>query len=1053
MKQSYFLEYDAFIRSIKRNTDNTHAFLLGAGASISSGIQSASDCIWEWKRDIFTTKNPTLAGLFNNFKTDSVRESIQQWLDNESIYPKLNSPEEYSFYANKAYPIADDRRKYFQSLSERKDPYIGYRLLMLLSEAEIVKSIWTTNFDGLVVKAAYQMNLTPIEITLDSVDRIYRNESRNELLSISLHGDYKYGDLKNTERELDNQNEVFVETLKRYFKDKNLIVIGYSGRDLSLINALKDVFKEKGSGRLYWCGFGDSPSNNVEELINTARDNNREAYYISTDGFDKTLIHLSRSCFETNESMTNKMKEILKVTANNALNISPFSLEITRTTKYLKSNLHPVAIPKEIFQFEIEFKQDEKPWTILRELTKGLDIAAVPFKNKVYAISTKSLIHEVFNDRLKSDIIRVPITNYDVKNVMAFRDLILNALLSGISSVNNLHTDRKYKIWLPSVLSTNNSASFPINIHKAVRASLVFDSRYIYISFKPDLQLMAESEIIKEIKQRISKLYLEKLYNNKYSTELDSWNDILFGQKSHMAFEYPLNSGSGLNYKVSKNSAYASIMVQNQNYNTALPQNLSSSLLIYKGVQFLEPELVFAPKVGQGHTTDFHPMRGLLNNMPFDSSLNGKVFSNEVSVGVICPQKYAAKFYSFLNEINHTHGAGVNPDYLIDFPGFTAAYKIPINIPIVNQDRWVDISINHTNGNIKEIAVDLARLITTKLDQIVSSHKHLVVTIFIPNEWEAYRKFEDQGERFDLHDYIKAYAAQRGVSTQLIEEDTLTDELKCQKFWWLSLSFYVKSLRTPWVLSNMDKTTAFAGIGFSVNHLSQNNHIVLGCSHIYNAQGQGLKYKLSRVEDFVLDKKLNPFLSYNEAFQFGVSICELFHSSIGDLPKRVVIHKRTPFKKDEINGIRNSLAIAGIEKVDLLEISFEQDVRFLSTKVYDNQIQIDGFPLSRGTCIIVEPSVALLWTHGIVPSVRNPAYKYYLGGRSIPAPLKITKHYGDSNISTLATEILGLTKMNWNTFDLYTKFPATIESSNEIARIGNLLSRFEGKIYDYRFFI
>lgn len=43
--------------------------------------------------------------------------------------------------------------------------------------------------------------------------------------------------------------------------------------------------------------------------------------------------------------------------------------------------------------------------------------------------------------------------------------------------------------------------------------------------------------------------------------------------------------------------------------------------------------------------------------------------------------------------------------------------------------------------------------------------------------------------------------------------------------------------------------------------------------------------------------------------------------------------------------------------------------------------------------------------------------------------------------------------MNWNSFDLYTKLPATIDSSNQIARIGNLLTRFEGKTYDYRFFI
>lgn len=175
--------------------------------------------------------------------------------------------------------------------------------------------------------------------------------------------------------------------------------------------------------------------------------------------------------------------------------------------------------------------------------------------------------------------------------------------------------------------------------------------------------------------------------------------------------------------------------------------------------------------------------------------------------------------------------------------------------------------------------------------------------------------------------------------------------------------------------------------------------------------------------------------------------------SMNTLPKRVVVHKRTPFRKEEIDGITDSLSKAGVVAIDLIEINHEPDVKYFSTKVYYGNLKIDNFAISRGTCIVTDATTALLWTHGIVPSVRNPSYKFYLGGRSIPSPLKIIKHYGDTNINIIATEILGLTKMNWNSLDLYTKLPATISSSNEIARIGKLLSRFEGRMYDYRFFI
>ena len=95
---------------------------------------------------------------------------------------------------------------------------------------------------------------------------------------------------------------------------------------------------------------------------------------------------------------------------------------------------------------------------------------------------------------------------------------------------------------------------------------------------------------------------------------------------------------------------------------------------------------------------------------------------------------------------------------------------------------------------------------------------------------------------------------------------------------------------------------------------------------------------------------------------------------------------------------------------------------------------------------------ALLWLHGATTAI-HPTRRYYQGKRRIPTPLTIRRHAGQTDLSTLAEELLGLSKMNWNSFDLYTKLPATIHSSNEIARIGSMLDRFTGASYDYRLFM
>lgn len=1054
MDKNITLEYDAFLRSFKRNIDVPYSFLLGAGASISSGVQSACDCIWEWKKDIYISKNVNSSEFYKNYKDSAVRKSIQKWLDNNGNYPPLDSPEEYSFYAENAYIIPEDRRKYFFSLIEGKEPYIGYKLLCLLAEYNIVKAVWTTNFDGLMVRAAHQNKLIPIEINLDNVERIHRNQSNKELLTIALHGDYKYSTLKNTDSELDSQDEIFREHLSNYHLDKNMIVLGYSGRDKSLMDTLKNAFMKKGAGRLYWCGYGEIINPEVSELINSIRNSGREAYYIPTDGFDKTMIHISKSAFEDRPEIAVKIDEALKDISSDDNNKTEFALNVSTTHKYVKSNLHPIIFPKEVFQFEIDYG-NERPWDFLRTITKETNICAVPFKKKVFALGTLSEINAVFKNYIKSEIKREAISIKDIQNVGAFQSLMLQAVLKFFSIDAKIQSDYKHKLWLTS----SEPHADNIFIHKALFVSLYFDKStdYAYLAFSPTIYLTSVEEITKKRKQEISKALLEKIFNNKYDEILSSWSTILFNNK-RIRFEYPLSSGTGFEFQISCNSAYGEINVLDSNFRANVISTFDKKKAPFKGVQFLEPQLVFRNKNSDHESRDYHPMRGLTNNRPYGVTLDGIIHSNEINLSVICGQKHSKDLYSFLSQLQVKHStANVNPDYLIEYPGFVSAFNIPINIPFLeDNENWYDIEFKSDSKlESHDNALKLARLITAKIDQIANTHTQSTIVIFIPEEWKLYENYIYNGESFDLHDYIKAFAASKGVSTQLIREDTLNDNLKCQIYWWLALSFYVKSFRTPWILNNQEKNTAYAGIGYSVSKLLDKSEIIIGCSHIYDSNGQGLKYKLSKIDNYYLDKQSNPYLSYNDAFQFGVSIRELFYQSLDKLPERVVVHKRTKFTEDEINGIKAALNKAGIKKIDLIEINNESDARFMAMKA-DRQfqtLQADGFPISRGTCIVTDKYNALLWTHGIVPSVRNINYKFYLGGRSIPAPLKIIKHYGDSNIDVIASEILGLTKMNWNSFDLYSKLPSTIDSSNQIARIGKLLSRFEGKAYDYRLFI
>ena len=1040
--QEFNLDFDAFIRSFVQNRDTSFAFLLGAGASITSGIPSANDCIWDWKKQIFCSSQKSVP-TFIDPKSDTCKNIIQKWLDSQGKFPPLGDSNEYSFYAEKALQIEDDRVKYFEHLAQGKQPYIGYKFLCLLNKYGIVKSIWTTNFDGLVERAAHNAFITPICINLDCADRIYRTESSNELLCISLHGDYKYSSLKNTSKELDSQHPTFVAALKRYFNDKNLIVIGYSGRDKSLMSALTEAFSEKGSGRIYWCGYGNEISSDVSTLLKTARNANREAFYIDTDGFDKTMLSLVSNCFSSDVEKQAEIKSIMESIPEEN-DISPFSIHITRTNKYLKSNLYPIIFPKELFQFEIEYKEGEKPWAFLRETIKDQNIMAVPYKKKVYALSTGSAINNIFGSRLKGDIERIPISIDDIEQNSSYRELFLRATLQSIATIRGLNVDIRHNtLWLPAIFRNDNGTL----IHEAIECSLVFvpQQKYALLSMRPTIYIENSRAVSKEKKQEYARMYLDKMWNQAYSNKLIQWENIVFGN-ARLIFEFPQNSGSGFKFQISNNSGFSEIQYQDNTERGYFSRSYDNRRTIYRGLQLKEPELEFVNTFADRPFLDSNPMRGLSNHKPYDS-WQKDVLPQNVRLGVICPHTHTDRFNSFLQRLNTTIQANDNSDYIQPYTGFHSIYKTLLEIPDSDTDKWIK-----TEDTPKD-TINLAQSICRQAGSLADKYPGIVVVIYIPASWSIHKQFKHDGESFDLHNYIKAYAAQHSFTTQIIEEKTLSDPMVCEICWWLSLALFVKAMRIPWALASLDPDTAYAGIGYSVKTNSKGEvDIVLGCSHIYNAKGQGLRYKLSKVEQPQFDGKKNPYLTYEEAFKFGITIRELFVKSMDKLPRRVVIHKRTPFKKEEIEGITHALTQAGIKNIDLITINYEYNVKFIAQKVYYDNISDDSYPVSRGTCIKLSSRSALLWTHGVVPSIRDNR-RYYPGGRCIPSPLKITKYYGKGDLATIASEIIGFTKMNWNSFNLYTKLPATIDTSNTLAQVGNLLHQYNGATYDYRYFI
>ncbi len=465
------IEIDSFVRSIGVNWDRPHTFFLGAGASVSSGVPSAERCIWEWKRSLYCTNNPGFEQQVSELSLPVVQDRIQSWLEANGVVPdKVQDP--YSYYIEKCLPIRDDRRSYFEPWVRRARPHIGYRLLCLLAEADLVRSVWTTNFDGLVARAAADFDITPVEIGIDCTYRVFRQPARNELLCVSMHGDYRYDSLKNTSGELQTQDtelrSAFVDTLKTH----SLVVSGYSGRDASVMEAIRDGLLQAGSaGKLFWCGFSETPTADVSDSASQPARPRERCLLCSRGIIDDAITRLAGHCSQGNHLDTARL--LLGADDKTKLERSSFHISQLEPTAIIKSNAWPVQCPSELFEFDLREWPEHKVWKWLVSKTSGRDVVAVPFRNVVLALGTLDSIKDVFSDLINGDINRVPISDTE----LCYEDgavvtLLRRALVQAIASQCDFATDGNRQLWRKEKLKTERHDDQRLAVHESARLAL-----------------------------------------------------------------------------------------------------------------------------------------------------------------------------------------------------------------------------------------------------------------------------------------------------------------------------------------------------------------------------------------------------------------------------------------------------------------------------------------------------------------------------------------------------------------------------------------------------
>ncbi|WP_075793711.1 SIR2 family protein [Massilia putida] len=1033
------LGVDAFVRSLTVNRGRPVCFLVGAGASLTSGMPSAERCIWDWKRDIFVSNNPTLRETVGELTLEGTRKRIQSWLDRQGHYPQAGSEDEYSYFAQACYPSRNDRKSFFYTYVKKAVPHIGYRLIPLLVRAGLLRTLWTTNFDGLASRACSAADVVCVEVGMDSVARTLRPPVDGELRVVSMHGDYRYDPLKNTVGELAEQDESFRRALGIELKDCDLVVLGYSGRDESIMSILRKAYTSPGETRLFWCGFGAQPPKEVSSLIATTRNNGREAFYIPTDGFDDTITRLSLSYLDAEHLSI--AKEIIGTLSTSQAPAKLFASPPIEPTTLFKSNAYPISFPGELFEAKLDFPNDVHRGKWLQEKLSSIHACGVATRDGAFLYGNPKDLQSALGHHLIGQIVSHAVSDIDIAKDPRIRSLVRKGLLLSFKRHLSTHGTTA-RIWEKSPYESRKHNGKLYSIHRALRAEInVIAGRPLAV-LMPEVTVYDSAGNLAELDT--AKVLQNQVYgyqhNNIFDRDLRHWLDRLVN------IDIPALAG-GL-FRLKKAPWYAGISEIGKR-----PLDEKSKRFVKQsGVVVNDMPLLFSSRASNTEVRDIHPIRGLVTNRPWDFSLTSNGLAPQADLAVICPAPDANVFSRFLYQLNErATPPQTEQDYLLPYPGFTAAFGLPLVIPSPGDSGWQNIN-DRVEGDRLEAAKSLAQRLCRALDNIRSSTRPGAVTlIFVPSRWESLKVVQTSIESFNLHDYVKAYAARAGLSTQFLRAETVQSPQPCRVRWWLSLALYAKALRTPWRLDCIDDETAYVGIGYSIDQSADNgSHILLGCSHLYSSRGEGLQFRLGRLENSII-KGRNPFMSEDDARRTGETIRQLFFDAKMKLPSRVVVHKRTRFTEEEQRGLCQGLD--GVKNVELIEINIDESLRYLASKKTDKGMEPDTFPVPRGTTIVLSGHSALVWVHGSALNIKNPKFRYYQGKRRIPAPLFIKRYMGQSDVMQVASEILGLSKMNWNHFDFYSQMPATLTSANSIAQVGSYLSAFGSAAYDYRLLI
>jgi NAD-dependent SIR2 family protein deacetylase len=526
-------------------------FLLGAGASVRGGIPTATEMIWIFKREIYCSETGASKEALRDLSVERNRHRLQEYFDQKEGLPPLGAENEYSFYFELCYPHPADRRSFIRQLLQRAKPTIGHECLAVMLAQGRCHWIWTTNFDDLIERA--EQSDTPQRLhhvgpeSRSRLDTILAERSVPVL--VKLHGDYRYDGLQNTEDELQSLDEHLRETLAQCCKEDGLLVVGYSGRDNSVMSALEMAVASGGlQNGLYWCiREGEQASERVKALMQQVVRKTGRGGFVEITSFDDLMFRLYRQCDPNDPLKTNAIKV--------------------------------VEYPTTLYQFLTSIES----WRELREIIGQHPVVAGLLRGHVLAFGNRELIRTTFEGKITDSIELVDVRPADLRRSdSVVMGLLYDMIGRSLAEQYGLCRAGRRIFYVPDPAICNGERAFQFRhkgkqisvpkatehatdgqtfvVNEAFTYQLDFHDDMLWFILEPRVIVTSDGRNLAPVEQRrvIANDVMSRRYNQQAHERLLFWFYYLASILNPITFNFPPNDELSVRFTLDSHFAFSS---------------------------------------------------------------------------------------------------------------------------------------------------------------------------------------------------------------------------------------------------------------------------------------------------------------------------------------------------------------------------------------------------------------------------------------------------------------------------------------------------------------